>query len=147
MRRAWVKTSAVTNGLPSRSPPIQLPIRRQEGTFKPAHSGSIILQLIFELGIEMRELAKKRVVIIGETVRHLVEDKPDFGDVVPAGRERSTYLCRGERNDVGWTQMSVSRIAWPRPRTRWSEATIVKESPHTSPRKSGKIATKIPAKS
>src|ERR1700694_724421 len=49
------------------------------------------LQLVFEVGIETRELAKKRVVIIGETVRHLVEDpqpRPAQNAGLPQGENR-----------------------------------------------------------
>jgi hypothetical protein len=50
------------------------------------------LQLVFEVGIEMRELAKKRVIILGETVRHLVEDPqplPAQNAGLPQGEDRT----------------------------------------------------------
>ena len=60
MRSACRSTSAVTNGLPSRSPPIQLPMRRNDGSSTVLQAGSGGRQLVLERRIEARQLAQKR---------------------------------------------------------------------------------------
>ena len=52
MASAWRVTSAVTKGLPSRSPPIQLPMRRKDGISQSCQAASVAASSVLEVGIE-----------------------------------------------------------------------------------------------
>ena len=63
--------SAVTKGLPSRSPPIQLPMRKK---FREAG-----FQLVLELAVEPGQFRKEGVVVVADAVLHLVHHRQPVG--------------------------------------------------------------------
>ena len=72
-------TSAVTNGLPSRSPPIQLPMRRNDAS-SPAAPPSLRVQPVLQRALQPRHLVQEGVVVERKAVGDLVE----HGELGPA---------------------------------------------------------------
>ena len=60
-------------GLPSRSPPIHEPMRRNEGTRAPRRAGPERVERVLDRAVEPRQLAEEGVVVIGEAVGDLVD--------------------------------------------------------------------------
>ena len=72
-------TSAVTNGLPSRSPPIQLPILRNEAS-SSARGAIALVQPVLQRAMQPRHLVQEGVVVERQAVGDLVE----HGELGPA---------------------------------------------------------------
>ena len=76
-------TSAVTNGLPSRSPPIQLPIRRNDASSSraPRVASCVFgLQPVLQRAVQPRHLVQEGVVVERQAVGDLVQ----HGELGPA---------------------------------------------------------------
>ena len=73
MRSARSSTSAVTNGLPSRSPPIHDPIRRKEGRSRSADVRVAPLQLVLQRAVQQRHFGQERLLEERQPVGHFVE--------------------------------------------------------------------------
>ena len=67
-------TSAVTNGLPSRSPPIQLPIRRNDAS-SPRAAPVALVQPVLQRAMQPRHLVQEGVVVERQAVGDLVEHR------------------------------------------------------------------------
>ena len=80
MRNVSPSTSAVTKGLPSRSPPIQLPIRRNDASSTRRVGRISGLEIVLHALNRRADLPQKRVIVIGQAVRHFVEHR----ELVPA---------------------------------------------------------------
>ena len=65
-------TSAVTNGLPSRSPPIQLPILRNDAS-SPRVAAVALVQPVLQRAMQPRHLVQEGVVVERKPVGDLVE--------------------------------------------------------------------------
>ena len=72
-------TSAVTNGLPSRSPPIQLPILRKDAS-SSGRAALLLVQPVLERAMQPRHLVQEGVVVERQPVGDLVE----HGELGPA---------------------------------------------------------------
>ena len=65
-------TSAVTNGLPSRSPPIQLPIFRKDAS-SPRVLAILLVEPVLQHAMQPRHLVQEGVVVERKAVGDLVE--------------------------------------------------------------------------
>ncbi len=73
MRSVRSSTSAVTNGLPSRSPPIHEPIRRNERQLGQRRAGVAALQFVLERAVQQGHLGQERLLEERQAIRHFVE--------------------------------------------------------------------------